>query len=241
MVSFLSSKFEVIESPKYLVKEIDQKLLEETRMANKLKIAQTVGGSSSFQVIVFNPDSTEIKASERICICETYKNNYGTCSLFKLYTMQVTNLKETSLKSSVCNAEAAEIDDTSINNSDFLLEGSICTVAAAEKSPDTVWFIHIDSQSTATEDLTDEYGVKVGAGQMFYMGSFLEQLSAVKSGIYYKKMKKRASFFKESVLYPFVNLELKADRRYFITCKVFFDILCYVEHFAVTSIYVLRY
>ena len=245
MVSFLSSKFEVIESPKYAVKEIDQKLLEETRMANKLKIAQTVGGSSSFQVIVFNPDSTEIKASERICICETYKSNYGTIvynyCIQLLYTRQVTNLKETSLRSSVCNAEAAEIDDTSINNSDFLLEGSICTVAAAEKSPNTVWFIHIDSQSTATEDLTDEYGVKVGAGQMFYMGSFLEQLSAVKSGIYCKKMKKRASFFKESVLYPFVNLELKADRRYFITCKDFFDILCYVEHFAVTSIYVLRY
>ena len=103
------------------MKEIDQKILEKTRMANKLKIAQTVDGSSSFQVIVFNPDSTEIKASERICICETCKNNYGTCSLFKSYTMQITNLKETSPRSSGCNAEAAEIDDTSINNSDFLL------------------------------------------------------------------------------------------------------------------------
>ena len=71
--------------------------------------------------------------------------------------MQFTNLKETSLRSSVCNAEAAEIDDTSINNSDFLLEGSICAVAAAEKSPDTVWFIHNDSQSTATEYLPNEY------------------------------------------------------------------------------------
>ena len=119
MVNFLPSKFEVIESPKFVVKEIDQKILEETRMANKLKIAQTVDGSSSFQVIVFNPDSTEIKVSERRCICETCKNNYGTCSLFKSYTMEVTNLKETSLRSSVCNAEAAEIDDTSINNFDF--------------------------------------------------------------------------------------------------------------------------
>ena len=154
--------------------------------------------------------------------------------MFKSYTMQVTNLKETSLRSSVCNAEAAEIDNTSINNSDFLLEGSVCAVAAAEKSPDTVWFIRIDSQST--EDLTDEYGVKVGAGQMFYMGSFLEQSRAVKSGIYYKKMKKRAFFFKESVVYPFVNLESKAGGRYFITCKDFVDILCYVKHFAVTSI-----
>ena len=200
MVNFLSSIFEVIESPKYVVKEIYQKILEETHMANKLKIAQTADRSSSFQVIVFNLDSTEIKASERICICETCKNNYGTCSLFKLYIMQVTNLKETSLRSSVSNAEAAEIDDTSINN------------------------------------LTNEYGVKVGADQMFYMSSFLEQSSAVKSGIYYKKMKKRAFFFKESAVYPFVNLELKADGHYFITCKDFVDILCYVEHFAVTSI-----
>ena len=82
MVNFLSSKFEVIESPKYVLKEMDQKILEETRMANKLKIVQIVDGSSSFQVIVFNPDSTEIKASERICICETCKTimEHAHCS-----------------------------------------------------------------------------------------------------------------------------------------------------------------
>ena len=72
---------------KYSIKEIEEKELEDMRNEVRCLDVGTIDGSSTFRVMVFEPGHTIFKAATRLCICEICKNEYGSCSLFKEYSL----------------------------------------------------------------------------------------------------------------------------------------------------------
>ena len=57
------------------------------------------------------------------------------------------------------------------DHNEFILPGSICALAADQKSPDTVWFVKIVEQIVPTTEMTDDYGHKVIQGQVCFKGT----------------------------------------------------------------------
>ena len=112
MVDFLQQKFGDHKNPSYFVKLIDAKYVNQVRDNAKLKVFHTNEGSSTFQVILFEPPSTFqvilfephsniLKATKKLCICNQCKQSYGSCNLFELYQFNVDLLNETTLRSNV--------------------------------------------------------------------------------------------------------------------------------------------
>ena len=171
MVDFLRQKF-ADKSSKYIVREISKEELNEARNDVALKVFKTIDGSSLFQVVSFTPFSPTIKAAMRLCLCDLCKVEYGSCTLFQEYELSVQILKETSLRSSRLESNSNEIVDT---NTDFLLPGSFCAIAADNNSADTVCFVLIDREiEEARGEAYDDYGHKVALGQKYLCGRFLE-------------------------------------------------------------------
>ena len=85
--------FEHYTFPDYVIKEIFVEDVNEARRNAVLKVCKTIEGSSSFQVMLFKPNSAIIRAASRICICDLCKVDYGSCKLFQDYTLQVQILK----------------------------------------------------------------------------------------------------------------------------------------------------
>ena len=237
MVAFLQNKFESRLNPKYFIKEIDEKELEISRAETKLKRFRTIAGSSSFQVILFRPHSTHIKAAQRLCVCDTCKIEYGSCPLFCEYEIVIQELNKTSLRSDFALEEPVitdEDDDKRVN--EFLLPGSICAIAADTKSIDTVWFVKIVCEQDAEEDVVDDYGFRVALGQRYLKGHYVEQSKCTNKGREFKVAHKKVTyFFKESVVYPFVQFEL-LNNIYFLSNNNLVDILYYVEQNGLDSL-----
>ena len=64
----LIEKFGMSEAPVYFFKEIITEDLEILRAEARLKKFFTINGSSSFQAIVFKPNSDVIRAAPRLCM-----------------------------------------------------------------------------------------------------------------------------------------------------------------------------
>ena len=113
--------------------------------------------------------------------------------------------KETALCS-----KSKENDETEvITVNEFLLPGSVCAIAADEKSADMVWFVYIECEKEAGKDEIDSYGHIGAEGHNFICGKYLEKIGTVKGGKKFIKMDKEVFFYKENVVYPFVNVEIK--------------------------------
>ena len=97
MVDYLNDKFKDSTNPEYVVKEIDCSLLEENRAAASLLAHPTIDGSSTFQVIVFKPNSDHLKAANRICVCQQCQKDYGSCNIFSSYPIICNRLNKTYL------------------------------------------------------------------------------------------------------------------------------------------------
>ena len=135
-MSFLQSNFSNKSNPSYFVKEIEPVTLEEQRSSNKLKEYNTNDGSSSFQVIVFGP--MERCAAPQICLCDNCKDYYGSCSLFKTYSMYVKILKGNILQSDIqVDSNESESSDNDLTEvevvHEFHLPGSVRAIAASDK------------------------------------------------------------------------------------------------------------
>ena len=183
MVAFLQNKFESRLNPKYFIKEIDEKELEIAHAETKLKRFRTIAGSSSFQVILFRPHSTHIKAAQCLCICDTCKIEYGSCPLFCEYEIGIQELNKTSLRSDFALEEPVIADeDDNKPVTEFLLPGSICAIAADTKSIDIVWFVKIVCEQEAAEDVVNDYGFRVALGQRYLKGHYLEQSKCTNKG-----------------------------------------------------------
>ena len=74
----------------------------------------------------------------RLYLCDTCRQDYGSCALFKSYDLQVFESKQVSLhldiKEENTNKKVTE------TTHEFLQAGTFGALAAASKSSDTVWF-----------------------------------------------------------------------------------------------------
>jgi hypothetical protein len=91
MVTYLQEKFQERNHPKYEIHEILVSELEKKRVLSRLEVANSVDGSSTFQIMLFSPNKETFKAAPRLCICNECRNEYGSCTLFKEYTPTVFN------------------------------------------------------------------------------------------------------------------------------------------------------
>ena len=128
IVDFLKIKFEKHENPNYIIKEIARSNVQLRRDDAMRKVFGPIDGSSSWQVIIFKPDSTCFHAAERLCLCKLCREDFGSCPVFKLYTLNVNILKGNVLRS-----EVAEDNDGLEISKEFVLPGSVCAIAASEK------------------------------------------------------------------------------------------------------------
>ena len=149
MLEFLSEKCNDSKLLSYVWKEIEVSQLDEARAANKLKVFETIDGSSKFHCMVFKPNGNSVKASPRICLCDDCSSDYGSCSSFKEYPLICHQLKCVFLRSAVEAVDSLEDeqDDDEISSSDiiknFIELDSIVAIAASHPSFDTVWFIKV--------------------------------------------------------------------------------------------------
>ena len=163
MFDFLSQKFMGKKDPVYHVKEIDVKQLEIAWADARLKYYYPIKGSNSFQIIVFCPNNIIIRAAEYLCISDQCKSDYSICDLFTDYTQVVQTLNKIKRHSNYDENEKNEEHVKAPN--DFLLPGSVCALAAANKSVDTLWFVQIKGNFESTISVSDDYGHIVTPGQ----------------------------------------------------------------------------
>ena len=229
VVSFLKGRFQDHEAPQYHIKEIlETELSEERTKRQKMKFP-TIKGSSLFHVAIFKPKSEKFKASTRLCLCEQCLIEYGSCPLFKEYELQVQAITTPSLRSNL----ASPVDESSEDAlSDFVSVGTYVAVAASISSPDTVWLIkvneinRIDHQNVSV----DSFGFKVAANVMHLSGNFLEkdEKKSTKTENVYNLSKKDTFFFKESIVYPYVNIR-ECKKGLSLALKDYTDILYHIE------------
>ena len=110
-----------------------------------------------------------------------------------------------------------------------------CAVAADKSSPDTVWFIQVKDSYNASVQMTDDYNNIIAAGMDYVEGKFLEKLHVVQKGTLYKLSKKKTYFFKDSVVYPFVQFTT-AKKGLLLSNEEFVTILNYTESIGLSSI-----
>ena len=92
MVDYLDNKFEDSTSPKYYFKEIDAKKLDQLRARARANKYKTLQGSNKFQIIVFRPNSYNLREAPRLWLCEQCKVNYGDCDLFSDFPLSVIEI-----------------------------------------------------------------------------------------------------------------------------------------------------
>ena len=83
--------------------------------------------------------------------------------------------------------------------------------------------------------MTDDYGHNVIQGQVCFKGLYLEKDSTSQKEQSFKLINKFAFFFKDNVVYPFVNFMEKKDL-HVITNNDFCDVIYYVEHYGMSAL-----
>ena len=241
-VEFLQLKFHEHCDPSYYVKEIKPETIQHRREKVKLDVYDSIDGSSLFQVMVFTPHE-DLRAAQRICLCNDCKKSYGSCSLFTTYSVNVGKLKGNTLRSAMAmeisddNADNEDNDDVDSNSvvHEFLLPGSVCAIAASNKSTDTVWFFKIISEGVAEKNIFDNDGHCILKGNAYIEGYYLEYEKDKKRLKVYKEGKNSVYCYRSSVVYPFVQY-MQKDDKYHIKNDDFCDVISYVQHNGLQSL-----
>ena len=141
-------------------------------------------------------------------------------------------LNKVSLRSSTTDTS----DDQSYeetNAEEFLLEGTICAIAADVNSIDTFWLIKIIDDYTAEKETIDDYGRQLKGGETCLRANFLEK--ETKQHHVYRVVSKVAFVFKESVVYPYVPYN-EEGQKVIIPSEYHTDIIYYIEHTSLATI-----
>ena len=116
---------------------------------------------------------------------------------------------------------------------DFILPKTFITVPAPEKSRDNFWFIQVLEVNRVCEAVqVDDYGLKIPAGMVHHSGHFLERddrYSSVKATVF-KLSKKVTYFYKENILYPFLNIQQDSKERLSLSAIDYTDMLHFIEN-----------
>ena len=195
--------------------------------------------NSGHKLIFFYPKTTTVRAVKHLCICDSCRQDYDSCSLFQNYDLVVENLNKINLRSNYNDKninDGVERDEKTTSHNYFLLPGSVCVIAVDNKSTNTVWFVQIIRELDSPENVIDDYGHTASAGQKYMLGYLLEQEHDQITKTKYKLMyKKKTNFYRESIVYPFVNIS-EINGHYIISSRDFVDIVNYVEHYALTTL-----
>ena len=109
----------------------------------------------------------------------------------------------------------------------------MCAVAADHHGLGLLYFIYIVNSDVAEVDMTDSFKHDIKAGQEYISGYYLEKQSETLKGITYTINEKNSVFFfKESIVYPFVNVEEKPAKKkktLYISNNDYCDIIRFVE------------
>ena len=153
------------------------------------------------------------------------KVEYGSCNFFETYTPIVNQLRVPTLRSDYQNFQQDQESDPESDDIS-LSKDLVVAVAAADNSLDTVWFVKIiEEMRTDKNAVKDKYGNTIQAGQPFLSGHFLE---STRHPNYYTESKKTTYFYKESVVYPCVQVE-HTKKGHLITSEEYLNIINYVE------------
>ena len=146
-----------------------------------------------------------------------------------MYSVNVGYLNKAHLRSN--EAEFVPSNDDNDNVNSFLTPESIVAIAADKKSIDTIWFIKVIEAECVNddEDEHDAYGHSVPKGVAFMKGNFLEKIQDSTNGQIFKLSKKITFFYKESVLYPYVNFK-ETKKGLVLSSSEYTDIIHYVEN-----------
>ena len=159
--------------------------------------------------MLFKPNGESFRAAECLCVCEKCLVNYRSCKLFQEFNLNVRQLKENILKSA--SAVENETENGEVHK-DFIMPGSLCAIVASENSPDTVWFVKINSaEDVAENNMIDDYGNTIVPGHKFFQAKYLEKLIEKKHSQVYNETRKIAYINKMSTVYPFVNFIEEKD------------------------------
>ena len=114
---------------------------------------------------------------------------------------------------------------------EFIMPDSIVAVAAPKKSINTFWLIKVVEVNRVchTKEI-DSYQHEIAPGMVHLRGHFLERdekHSNTKTYVY-NLSKDITYFFKESILYPYVNIE-EENNRLSLSVTDYTDILYYTE------------
>jgi hypothetical protein len=227
IVSHLINKFGANDNPEYDIKELTVKDLENERDLRRKKVYKTIDGSASWHVLVFNPGQTYFSAAPRMCICEQCTKKYGSCNLFSRYQLDVHELRDMPLRS---HDPPPPEDLGHMELDGFIVPEAYVAVAADNTSNDTIWIIKvIEANRCSTENEMDDYNNVIPKGTVFFTGHFLEHVMIGTRCMIYKLIKdKTTHFYKESVVFPFVNI--KDERKGLVlNDEDYTDILMYVE------------
>ena len=121
-----------------------------------------------------------MKSFLRICICERCLNEYGSCELFREFTLTLTcnQLNKTCLRSQFNEDyigiekrdEGEGEEETDVNS---LSIDSVVALAASKKSLDPFYLMKITQEEClADEDRKDSWGEKVMKDQLHLCGRF---------------------------------------------------------------------
>ena len=227
MVEFLTEKFQDKINPNYYIKEVPSYLLNEKRGMAHLIAHPTIDGSSNFQVMVFRPDLIEFKAAERLCICFQCQESYGLSNLFS-YQIRSHQLNKVHLRSQLTESLSSSHDDE--GRYDFIIPQMYVAVAADDNSLDSMWFIKVlEVECCGNGKYGDDYGNIIPVGVDFIKGHFMEK-SVFSNSKYqtYKLSRKVTLFYKESVVYPYVNSE-QNKKGFILKMDEYAEILNFVE------------
>ena len=90
-------------------------------------------------------------------------------------------------------------------------------------------------ECVVAHDIEDDYGQNIFQRQQYVVGNFLERTRSTKKGLLFKEESKKTYFFKESIVYPFVQFSTLKMELY-LTNNDFADILAFVEQTGMASL-----
>ena len=160
--------------------------------------------------MVFTPNSTSIRAAPRLCMCVSCIDEYGKCPLFEEYTINWSPVGNVFKRSTVLETDTAGKD----SRSDFIFPDTFVAVVSGDDGRqlrgDKFWLIRVDQTDLrATGDTVDSYGHRIPEGYSYISGHFLERLCDSRKSTIYQEEERTTFFYKENVVYPFVELHAK--------------------------------
>ena len=81
----------------------------------------------------------------------------------------------------------------------------------------------------ANANMVDDYGHTIATGMEYLVGSYLEKCNETKKGQLFKMLGKDVFFFKETIVYSFVNFQ-EHKGIYLIANDDYCDIILYIEN-----------